>query len=58
MKKGEPFYPAPAHGTQARYSSMYYGCRCKECRAGHAAYMRLYRERRRANYGKPLQGWW
>lgn len=36
--------PPPDHGTDARYVS---GCRCDVCKAGHAAYFRAWRRKRR-----------
>jgi hypothetical protein len=33
------------HGTSSRYGQ---GCKCKECRAAHATYMREYRRWKRS----------
>lgn len=38
----------PKHGTHGTYNG---GCRCDECRAGQAAYMRGYRAARKSKGG-------
>lgn len=38
--------PAPDHGTEARYASKTYGCRCELCRAANAAGARARKLRR------------
>ncbi len=39
----------PPHGTASRYER--YACRCGECKLGHNAKMRAYREKRRERTG-------
>lgn len=35
----------PPHGTHRRYLHRSHPCRCRDCRAAHAAYMAAYRAR-------------
>jgi hypothetical protein len=42
--------PAPAHGTNSRYASAEYKCRCDLCRAASSTYHRERRRRMRADY--------
>lgn len=42
----------PRHGTNNRYQSRYYSCRCEKCKKAHAKYMYKYRRKTGFNHHK------